>query len=207
MRFLRLYALQLGILFAEVHCERRKWLWCRGGSSGYPPAPGYSASGFENYPPPDLPPDLPAFDDDPFNNLSQEGQQQQQSNQHQPPPFPPNYGDMGSAPPLPAGYQQSMLQEPEPDPFPDEPEAKFGDVSNDGMDLSAFDKDYILKGLARLYRKKILPLEISSRYGHFHSPPLSPADFVAQPMVLLLGQYRYDALMLHVTNFQMIVSQ
>ena len=67
-----------------------------------------------------------------------------------------------------------------------------GENSNNGggMDLSSFDKEYILKGLARLYRKKILPLEISSRYGHFHSPPLSPADFVAPPQVLLLGQYR-----------------
>ena len=57
------------------------------------------------------------------------------------------------------------------------------------MDLTAFDKEYILKGLARLYRKKILPLEVASRYGHFHSPPLSPADFDAPPLVLLLGQY------------------
>jgi GTPase SAR1 family protein len=57
------------------------------------------------------------------------------------------------------------------------------------MDLSTFDKEYILKGLARLYRRKILPLELSSRYGHFHSPPLSPSDFAAPPMVLLLGQY------------------
>jgi len=57
------------------------------------------------------------------------------------------------------------------------------------MDLSAFDKEFILKGLARLYRKKILPLELSSRYGHFHSPPLSPSDFDTPPMILLLGQY------------------
>jgi len=57
------------------------------------------------------------------------------------------------------------------------------------MDLSGFDKEYILRGLARLYRKKILPLELSSRYGHFHSPPLSPSDFDAPPMILLLGQY------------------
>lgn len=62
-----------------------------------------------------------------------------------------------------------------------------GDTS--GMDLSSFDKEYILKGLAKLYKKKILPLEKSSRYGLFHSPPLSPADFVAPPQVLLLGQY------------------
>jgi hypothetical protein len=58
-------------------------------------------------------------------------------------------------------------------------------------DLAEFDKEFILQGLARLYKKKILPLELSSRYGHFHSPPLSPSDFEAPPMVLLLGQYRY----------------
>ena len=65
-----------------------------------------------------------------------------------------------------------------------------GDNSDGGMDLSGFDKEYILKGLAKLYKKKILPLERDSNYGHFHSPPLSPADFVAPPQVLLLGQYR-----------------
>lgn len=63
-------------------------------------------------------------------------------------------------------------------------------ASNEAMmDLSTFDKEYILKGLARLYRKKILPLELASRYGHFHSPPLSPSDFAAPPLILLLGQY------------------
>jgi len=58
-----------------------------------------------------------------------------------------------------------------------------------GPDLSQFDKDVIFSGLKRLYRKKIRPLEISSKYGHFHSPPLSPSDFDSKPMVLLLGQY------------------
>ena len=58
-----------------------------------------------------------------------------------------------------------------------------------GMDLSQFDKDLIFGGLKRLYRKKIRPLELSSKYGHFHSPPLSPSDFDAKPMVLLVGQY------------------
>merc|ERR1740124_1750944 len=55
--------------------------------------------------------------------------------------------------------------------------------------LEEFNKDLIFTGLKRLYRKKILPLELSSKYGHFHSPPLSPSDFEAKPMVLLLGQY------------------
>lgn len=62
-------------------------------------------------------------------------------------------------------------------------------IQQQSSDFSTFNKDYILKGLARLYRKKILPLEIASRYGHFHSPPLSPSDFDAPPMILLLGQY------------------
>ena len=57
------------------------------------------------------------------------------------------------------------------------------------MDLSQFDKDVIFSALKRLYRKKIRPLELSSKYGHFHSPPLSPSDFDSKPMVLLLGQY------------------
>jgi hypothetical protein len=90
-----------------------------------------------------------------------------------------------------ANYQDRSLFQ---DPDDDEPEAlgPWADVTNNdsGADLSSFDKEYILKGLARLYRKKILPLELASRYGHFHSPPLSPSDFVAPPMVLLIGQYR-----------------
>ncbi len=36
---------------------------------------------------------------------------------------------------------------------------------------------------------QILPLEESSRYAHFHSPPMNPADFEAKPMVLIVGQY------------------
>ena len=56
-------------------------------------------------------------------------------------------------------------------------------------EMAAFNKDYILKGLARLYQKKILPIELASKYGHFHSPPLSASDFDAPPMILLLGQY------------------
>ena len=58
------------------------------------------------------------------------------------------------------------------------------------LDLTQFDKDVIFKGLKRLYRKKILPLEVSSKFAHFHSSPLTPSDFEAKPLVLLLGQYR-----------------
>ncbi|CAM9258941.1 unnamed protein product [Ectocarpus sp. 13 AM-2016] len=55
--------------------------------------------------------------------------------------------------------------------------------------LSNTDKEVIFDGLKKLYRKKILPLEESSRYAHFHSPPMNPADFEAKPMVLIVGQY------------------
>ena len=73
----------------------------------------------------------------------------------------------------------------------DDNELGSGGDGSSPLDLSAFDKDYILKGLARLYKKKILPLELSYKYGHFHSSPLSPADFDAPPAVLLLGPFRY----------------
>eukprot|EP00903_Cladosiphon_okamuranus_P007583 g7356.t1 len=55
--------------------------------------------------------------------------------------------------------------------------------------LTNTDKEVIFDGLKKLYRKKILPLEESSRYAHFHSPPMNPADFEAKPMVLIVGQY------------------
>lgn len=76
------------------------------------------------------------------------------------------------------------------DDFPDENQA--WDAQPEGApepDLSKFDKEYIMKGLARLYRRKILPLEKSSGYQHFHSPPMSPADFDAPPAVMLLGPF------------------
>jgi len=57
------------------------------------------------------------------------------------------------------------------------------------LDVETFDKSIIFDGLKRIYRKKLMPLEISSRYAHFHSPPLSPSDFDSKPMVLILGQY------------------
>lgn len=69
-----------------------------------------------------------------------------------------------------------------------EPRAESLESSSE-LELESFDKDLIFSGLKRMYRKKIMPLEISSKYGHFHSSPLSPSDFEAKPMVLLLGQY------------------
>jgi hypothetical protein len=58
-----------------------------------------------------------------------------------------------------------------------------------GSDLSQVDKDIIFEGLKKLYKKKVLPLEIASKYSHFSSPPMGPSDFEAKPMVLILGQY------------------
>ena len=57
-----------------------------------------------------------------------------------------------------------------------------------GSDLTQIDKDFIFEGLKNLYQKKVLPLEIASKYSHFSSPPLGPSDFEAKPMVVILGQ-------------------
>ena len=102
-----------------------------------------------------------------------------------PPPFPMD--DPYSTNPYGNEPVESLQQQ---QPYPDDAQDWDGETSSSpAMDLSAFDKEFILKGLARLYRKKILPLELSSKYGHFHSPPLSPSDFDAPPLILLLGQY------------------
>ena len=88
-------------------------------------------------------------------------------------------------------YNNPYGNEPVEQQYPEDQQEWDGETesSSPAVDLSSFDKEFILKGLSRLYRKKILPLELSSRYGHFHSPPLSPSDFDAPPMILLLGQY------------------
>ncbi len=56
-------------------------------------------------------------------------------------------------------------------------------------ELTQVDKDVIFEGLKQLYNKKVLPLEISSKFANFGSPPLAASDFDAKPMVLILGQY------------------
>ena len=155
-------------------------LSCRGGSSGAPP---HLPNDGYNYG--DGPPDLP-YDQPP-----------RQENLPPPPPLPGQHQHPGY-------YEEQQHQQHQhqqqhqhhqhlPEPSFEEEPPKFAEAatsqSSESMDLSSFDKDYILQGLARLYRKKILPLELSSRYGHFHSPPLAPSDFDAPPMVMLLGQY------------------
>ncbi len=184
--------------------KQNRCMFCRGGSF---PSSNYEQTGENNnyggYASQEVPPpELPGYgDEDPLfsqqgpappHHLPHHGPPPPPMYPHEPPPLPPTYGDAtGGMPPPPAYQGDSLFLEPD-----DEPDMIDGFVvestqDTSGMDLSTFDKEYILKGLARLYRKKILPLELSSRYGHFHSPPLSPSDFVAPPMVLLLGQYRY----------------
>lgn len=139
-------------------------------------------------------------------------QQQQQQEQYAPPEFPgdsPGFSRSQNQNNAPSRIQQQ--QQPPPYGFDEEDDdddllpsrSGFGTADDDGidlqqsessqtgggMDLSQFNKDIIFSGLKRLYRKKIRPLELSSKYGHFHSPPLSPSDFDSKPMVLLLGQY------------------
>mmetsp|Transcript_6348 Transcript_6348/g.10527 ORF Transcript_6348/g.10527 Transcript_6348/m.10527 type:complete len:515 (-) Transcript_6348:42-1586(-) len=159
---------------SEAIFPKRNALSCRGGSSGAPPLPN---DGFTPYGNHDLPPDF-----------SPDGYGDQQL--PPPPPLPgqqqqdQHHGQHG-------GYYEEQHHQQQPEPAFDEltPFEEPATVQRDSTDLSAFDKDLILTGLARLYRKKILPLELSSRYGHFHSPPLSPSDFDSPPQVMLLGQY------------------
>ena len=47
----------------------------------------------------------------------------------------------------------------------------------------------VIDGLKKVYKKKLLPLEETFKYGEFHSPYLNDGDFDAKPMVLLIGQY------------------
>lgn len=191
---MRLYqTLLIGVV--ATHCvtsfrwgRKRRILICRGGDNGYefsndsPPPVDVDA-----HPPPDLPP--PYGNIDPYYDQRQEpplpvgGPYGTSLNYPPPPPLPDMFDDT----PLPAEEEDELDMPPAPEETPAAP----WDTTHDSIvnDMSAFDKDYILKGLARLYRKKILPLELSSKYGHFHSPPMSPSDFDAPPMVLLLGQY------------------
>ena len=58
-----------------------------------------------------------------------------------------------------------------------------------GRDLSQANKDLIFEGLKKLYKKKVLPLELATKFSQFGSPPMSPSDFDAKPVVLVIGQY------------------
>jgi EH domain-containing protein 1 len=47
----------------------------------------------------------------------------------------------------------------------------------------------VAEGLQKLYRERVLPVELEHQFHHFYSPELTDADFSARPMVLLIGQY------------------
>lgn len=47
----------------------------------------------------------------------------------------------------------------------------------------------VVDGLKKLYFKNLKPLEEAYLFNDFHSPAMSEPDFVAKPMVLLVGQY------------------
>ena len=47
----------------------------------------------------------------------------------------------------------------------------------------------VINVLKDVYSRVQKPLEKEFLFDQFHSPLLSPADFEAKPMVLLLGQY------------------
>ncbi|XP_038072497.1 EH domain-containing protein 1-like [Patiria miniata] len=47
----------------------------------------------------------------------------------------------------------------------------------------------VVEGLQELYRTTILPLEETYKFHDFHSPAMDQADFLAKPLILLVGQY------------------
>lgn len=49
--------------------------------------------------------------------------------------------------------------------------------------------DSVVEGLKRIYKQKLLPLELAYQFHDFHSPQLDEPDFDAKPMILLVGQY------------------
>ncbi|KAL9187160.1 hypothetical protein ACHAXT_010880 [Thalassiosira profunda] len=178
-----------------------------GGPSQYPPQQG--GRGGMHGGPPQQRQHNPYSQQQPPQYPMHPGQQQQprhpqQHSQYPPPPNLPGYGGPGASGAHPSGrvdhaHMRGMpppgMAYEEDDSDNDEeggvtlPTESSSSSGGGGTDLSQFDKDVIFNGLKRLYRKKIRPLELSSKYGHFHSPPLSPSDFDSKPMVLLLGQY------------------
>lgn len=101
--------------------------------------------------------------------------------QQYPPPPPP---------PPPAAAQRVADEEEEWEPPGKELAAAAVVPEDSQFDLALFDQAYFFAELKKMYKRKMLPLELASRYAHFsQSPPLGPADFEAKPMVLLLGQY------------------
>lgn len=63
----------------------------------------------------------------------------------------------------------------------------FKGDSRRGKDKQAFTD--ITEGLQKLYRSRMLPVELEHDFHSFYSPALTDADFSSRPMVLLIGQY------------------
>ena len=115
---------------------------------------------------------------------NQQQQQQQQQQQKVPYPGPSRRPPDQEPPPSDGrgwGRRQPQRREGE--------EAEEGGCWGSEWASREIDKGYFFRELKKLYKRRMLPLELSMRYGHFASPPLGPADFDAKPMVLLLGQY------------------
>ena len=124
-----------------------------------------------------------------------------QSTQYQNRPYPQQSHPQQAHPQQPNTQQPHTQQPHTRQPQPQEPQLQQPQsqrTSNTpppeqnllyGSDLSQVDKDFIFEGLKKLYKKKVLPLEIASKYSHFSTPPLGPSDFEAKPMVVILGQY------------------
>jgi hypothetical protein len=55
-------------------------------------------------------------------------------------------------------------------------------------DFTQYNKEVVFEGLKKLYRKKVLPLEVASKYTHFGHSAMNPSDLDAKPIVLVLGQ-------------------
>ena len=181
------------------------------GSGGPPPSPPYNANmhdkPYQSYPSQQHQEQSNQYNE--YNSGHAQHYYHEQHQQQDPPDLPPPRGNMGgmenrspySPPSLPNNHGHSMQPPPQlpggNTPIHDESTSQQPPASSEmsssnnsgGLDLTQFDKDMIFGGLKRMYKKKILPLELSSKFGHFHSPPLSPSDFEAKPMVLLLGQY------------------
>ncbi len=64
-----------------------------------------------------------------------------------------------------------------------------GNLTTEKNSQSSLSQNAIVEGMKTLYMKKILPLELASKYPSFHSHSLRASDFEAKPMVLILGQY------------------
>lgn len=57
------------------------------------------------------------------------------------------------------------------------------------VELSRDDPEYLQKKLYNIYKEKCVPLEHAYSFAKFNTSELSQADFVAPPLVMLLGQY------------------